>query len=138
MKFFNLKTVTTATAIVFGVLVFSPTIANPARNAIVQSLAAEAGTPFSPLRGKTLFESRPGGGKVKTPSCTSCHGSTPATVGKTRAGKTIKPMAVSRTPARFADPKKVAKWFRRNCKSVLGRECTALEKGDFLTYMISQ
>ena len=50
----------------------------------------------------------------------------------------IEPMAVSVTPDRYTDPKKVAKWFRRNCKSVLGRECATLEKGDFLTFMISQ
>jgi len=31
----------------------------------------------------------------------------------------------------------VAKWFRRNCKTVLGRECTAQEKGDILTYLSS-
>ncbi len=59
-------------------------------------------------------------------------------MGETRAGKPIEPMAVSVTPDRYRDPKKVAKWFRRNCQSVLGRECTAPEKGDFLTLMISQ
>jgi hypothetical protein len=47
-------------------------------------------------------------------------------------------MAVSTTPDRYTDAAKVAKWFRRNCKSVLGRECTAQEKGDFLAFMISQ
>ena len=41
-------------------------------------------------------------------------------------------------PARFTDPEKVAKWFLRNCTSVLGRECTAIEKGDFLTFMSAQ
>jgi len=47
-------------------------------------------------------------------------------------------MAVSKTPDRYIDMKKVEKWFRRNCKSVLGRVCTSLEKGDFLTFMSSQ
>jgi hypothetical protein len=47
-------------------------------------------------------------------------------------------MALSKTPDRYTDPKKVAKWFRRNCKSVLGRECTPLEKGDFLAFMMNQ
>jgi hypothetical protein len=47
-------------------------------------------------------------------------------------------MAVSKTPDRYTDPAKVEKWFQRNCQSVLGRECTAVEKGDFLTFMTSQ
>lgn len=42
------------------------------------------------------------------------------------------------SPARYTDPAKVEKWFRRNCTEVLGRECTPLEKGDWLTYVISQ
>ena len=44
-------------------------------------------------------------------------------------------MAVSVTPERFTDAAKVEKWFGRNCNTVLGRECTALEKGDFITYL---
>jgi len=44
-------------------------------------------------------------------------------------------MAVSVNPERYQTLKKVEKWFRRNCKSVLGRECTVTEKGDFLTFM---
>ena len=59
-------------------------------------------------------------------------------MGVTRAGKPIEPMAVSKTPNRYTDHRKVAKWFRRNCKSVLGRQCSPREKGDFLTFMINQ
>jgi len=62
----------------------------------------------------------------------------PRKTGKTRTGKPIKPMALSKTPDRYSDPEKVEKWFRRNCRSVLGRECTPVEKGDFITFMISQ
>jgi hypothetical protein len=31
----------------------------------------------------------------------------------------------------------VEKWFKRNCNDVAGRACTALEKGDVLTYLLS-
>jgi len=93
---------------------------------------------FSADRGRALFSSHPATGKPDTPSCTSCHTGRPTGIGQTRAGKEIAPMALSKTPDRYADFKKVEKWFRRNCKSVLGRVCTALEKGDFLTFMISQ
>ena len=37
----------------------------------------------------------------------------------------------------FSDAAKVEKWFKRNCGDVLNRACTALEKGDFLTYVLS-
>ncbi|MEA3244387.1 MAG: DUF1924 domain-containing protein, partial [Pseudomonadota bacterium] len=33
------------------------------------------------------------------------------------------------------DGKKIEKWFKRNCKWTLGRECTAQEKADFLAYI---
>jgi hypothetical protein len=93
---------------------------------------------FSADRGRALFLSRSTTGKPETSSCTSCHSSDPKGNGETRAGKEIAPMALSKTPERYGDPKKVEKWFRRNCKSVLGRVCTSLEKGDFLTFMASQ
>jgi len=90
---------------------------------------------FSAERGKAFFLSSPATGKPDTPSCTSCHSTDPAAKGRTRAGKEIAPMVVSKTPERYIDIKKVEKWFRRNCKGVLGRTCTAVEKGDFLTLM---
>ena len=93
---------------------------------------------FSAERGKKFFLSRPATGKPATPSCTSCHSTEPSAIGYTRAGKEIAPMAVSKTPERYTDKKKVEKWFRRNCKSVLGRTCSTAEKGDFLTFMSNQ
>lgn len=93
---------------------------------------------FSAKRGETLHLSKFNGGKPDTPSCTTCHGESPRSAGRTPAGKSIDPVAVSVSPARYTDPAKVEKWFRRNCNEVLGRECTALEKGDWLTYVIGQ
>jgi len=58
--------------------------------------------------------------------------------GETRTGKPIDPLAVSRTPDRYTDPEKVAKWFLRNCQGVIGRECTPQEKVDFISYMMTQ
>ena len=93
---------------------------------------------FSAERGETLFASKFSGGKPETPSCTTCHTDDPKKAGQTRAGKEIDPMAVSISPQRYADPEKAEKWFGRNCRNVLGRECTATEKGDFITFMQSQ
>jgi hypothetical protein len=93
---------------------------------------------FSAERGEHLFRAHFPGGKPDTPSCTACHTTDPKKAGQTRAGKDIDPMAVSVNPNRYADQAKAEKWFGRNCRNVLGRECTATEKGDFITFMLSQ
>ena len=90
---------------------------------------------FDPDRGKKLFLKQFSTGKIDTPSCTTCHTNDPTQPGETRAGKAIDPMAVSMSPERYQTLKKAEKWFGRNCRSVLGRECTAIEKGDFLSFM---
>ena len=104
--------------------------------------AAKAADPafagFSAVRGKTLFLQTFTGGKPDSTSCTSCHGSDPRAPGRALTGKTIEPMAVSASAARYTDPAKVEKWFKRNCTEVMGRECTAMEKGDWLSFMAGQ
>jgi len=107
--------------------------ADPAHDKVISLYGAPSS--FSAARGKTLFMGTHTGGKPATPSCTTCHTKNLRASGRTRAGKVIAPMAVSKTPERFTDPKKVAKWARRNCKTVLGRECTKNEIGDILTYL---
>jgi len=114
--------------------VSAPAQAGP-REDIIASFGAG---PADPAKGKAMYDATYGTGKPDTPKCTTCHGATPQQGGLTRTGKAIEPMAVSRTPDRFTDPKKVDKWFRRNCNGVIGRECTAQEKGDFIGYMMTQ
>ena len=121
----------------------SPAFAGP-REDILALLASEASVAdssfsgFSVKDGDAFFHATSTTGKPNTPSCTTCHTSSPKNVGETRAGKSIDPMAVSLSPNRFTDQAKIDKWFRRNCNSVLGRECTALEKGNYITYLSSQ
>jgi hypothetical protein len=118
--------------------------ANPARDAILGKLTTQAKaanpafTGFSAERGKAFYVAKQTGGKPDQPSCTTCHTAAPRQPGQTRAGKEIAPLAVSVTPDRFTDEEKVDLWFKRNCTGVLGRECTPLEKGDFLAFAISQ
>ena len=90
---------------------------------------------FSAERGDAFWTAAHAGGKPDTPSCTTCHTPDPTAQGQTRAGKQIAPMAVSQTPDRFTDPAKVEKRFGRNCNTVLGRDCTPVEKGDVITYL---
>ena len=93
---------------------------------------------FSTERGEHLFRTHFSTGKPDTPSCTTCHTTDATKTGQTRAGKDIEPMAASANPKRYSDQAKTEKWFGRNCNNVLGRDCTATEKGDFITFMLSQ
>jgi Domain of unknown function (DUF1924) len=93
---------------------------------------------FSAAQGRAFFLASPGAGEAGIASCTSCHTNDPHNQGRTRAGKLLDPMAVSRTPTRFTDLEKVEKWFSRNCQTVYGRPCTAVEKGNFIGYMATQ
>lgn len=89
---------------------------------------------FSAERGRALYRSAPRGDW----SCATCHTDDPAQPGRhVKTDKPIAPLAPAANPERFTRPEKVEKWFRRNCNDVLGRECTPLEKGDLLTYLLS-
>jgi hypothetical protein len=102
-----------------------------------QADAAFAG--FDAERGAALFRTQHAGADAATPACTSCHGNDPRGPGENvKTGKAIEPMAVSVNPKRYTDKADVEKWFKRNCNQVLGRECTPVEKGDFLTFMMGQ
>ena len=91
---------------------------------------------FSAERGKALYfaeQKRDG----KTMSCTTCHTADPRQIGRTPAYRKVEPLAPVANPKRFSNPKKVEKWFRRNCDDVFARECSAQEKGDFITWINS-
>ncbi|MDK9721726.1 MAG: DUF1924 domain-containing protein [Rhodospirillales bacterium] len=127
-----------------ALLMTGPAFASGERQAILDQFSAQAKQQdpafkgFSAEKGQTMFMGKHAGGKPETPSCTTCHTQDPKGSGQTKAGKEIKPMAVSRNPARYTDPAEIEKWFGRNCNQVLGRDCTASEKGDFITFMIGQ
>lgn len=140
-----LKTMATAGYVALELTLASTSLlADPSRDAILADFAAEAKnadpafTGFSAERGEAFWTAKHTGGKPATPSCTTCHGTDPTAAGETRAGKRIEPMAVSKNPNRFTKVEKITKWFGRNCNSVLGRKCTAIEKGDVITYLSSK
>jgi hypothetical protein len=95
---------------------------------------------FSESAGEVFWNKEymdPKNGKPR--SCTSCHSADLTTTGKhARTGKKIKPLAPSVNPKRLTDVKKIEKWFKRNCKWTLGRECTPQEKGDVLAFIKSE
>lgn len=69
-------------------------------------------------------------------SCATCHTQDPRGRGRTPIGKIVEPLSPEANPERFTDRRHVEKWFKRNCNQVMGRECTAEEKGHFLTYLL--
>jgi len=100
--------------------------------------AAQATPGFKPSaeRGRELFVKQ-WGVSERAPACTSCHGKDLQAEGKhVKTGKRIAPLAPAVNPERFTSGKQVAKWFKRNCTEVLGRECTAAEKADFIQFAI--
>jgi len=97
-------------------------------------LSAQSGTAPESARGEQFFTSKHG----LEWSCSSCHGPVPTTPGQhASTGKVIKPMAPACNPERFTDAVKSEKWFRRNCRDVVGRECSAAEKADVLAWLLT-
>ena len=95
---------------------------------------AQAGQPANAARGEAFFKASHG----QEWQCTSCHGKSPMVGGRhASTDKPIEPLAPAANPKRFTDSAKVEKWFRRNCKDVLARECTAAEKADVLAWLMT-
>ena len=100
----------------------------------LERFSAAAGGPGQAARGRVFFTSRHGGEW----SCASCHHAPPTRPGQhASTGKALEPLAPAFNPRAFTDSAKVDKWFRRNCKDVLQRECSAAEKADVLAWLIS-
>lgn len=99
----------------------------------LERFSQQAQTPGNAERGRVFFTTRHTGEW----SCSSCHGTPPNKTGKhASTGKAIDPLAPKVNPMAFTDTAKVDKWFRRNCKDVVQRECGAGEKADVLAYLL--
>lgn len=100
---------------------------------LLKSYEAQSGK-ASPTRGEQFFNSKHG----KEWSCASCHENPPNHDTKhIVTGKVIKPLAPSANSARFTDEAKAEKWFKRNCNDVLGSDCSAQEKADVLSWLMT-
>ena len=101
---------------------------------LLAGYTAQSGQPANAAKGEDFFKASHG----QTWQCTSCHGKSPLVGGRhASTDKVIEPLAPAANPKRFTDSSKVEKWFRRNCKDVLARECTATEKADMLAWLIT-
>lgn len=115
-------------------LAMMPPLAHATPAQTLADYSAKAGSSGNANRGRQFFTTRHG----HDWSCASCHGASPTTAGRHAAtGKPIGAMAPAFNPERFTDTAKTEKWFRRNCNDVVGRECTAQEKADVLSWLLS-
>ena len=131
MKFFVVRVIT-ATTLATALLAPAADAATPAQ--LLADYAAQASATPSPARGREFFTTRHG----KEWSCFSCHGAPPIQAGKhASTGKAIGTLAPAFNSERFTDAAKTEKWFRRNCNDVVGRECTAGEKADVLSWLLT-
>ncbi len=103
---------------------------------VQEARIAQAGFTASAARGETFYRARQTGGDAE--SCATCPTEAPKAVGRhNKTHKEVEPLAPVANKARFTDPAKVEKWFKRNCKETLGRLCTPQEKADFAAYVLS-
>lgn len=101
---------------------------------LLQDYAAQAGVAPSSEKGRTFFVTKHG----RDWACASCHGDPPVSSGRhASTNKAIEPLAPGYSAERFTNLAKTEKWFRRNCKDVLARECSMEEKANILSYLIS-
>ena len=128
--------------IVIALLALSPMIGT-AGNVVderLQTYQNEGAKTFDATAGKSMWTqefAQADGSKART--CSSCHTTDIRQGGKhITTGKPIEAMSPSVNPQRLTDAAKIEKWFGRNCKWTMGRECTAQEKGDFLKYIQNQ
>lgn len=129
------------TIVILSLLTAFPVLASEAVVSQVQEgYRAEGAGDFNAERGKQMWTQQHTDQESGKPiSCATCHSENLKQAGAhAKTGKRIEPMAASANPEGLNDPKKIEKWFLRNCKGTFGRECTVQEKGDFLSYFLSE
>ncbi len=128
----------TVMMLAFGLLAAPVASATPAADSLLAQYKSEGAGKADTAKAKQDWtrEVTVDGEKM---SCATCHGSDFSKSGKHhRTGKVIEPMSRKVNAERLTDVKKIEKWFKRNCKDAWGRECTAQEKTDFLTFLLAQ
>ncbi len=136
MKIYELVSCTS----VIAVFLFSQTVSASTVDVLLDTYQQQGAGPFSAEAGQLfwgkIYSSKDGG---QDRQCATCHSDDLTKPSKhVKTGKVIEPLAPSVNSQRFTDEKKIEKWFKRNCKWTLGRECSAQEKGDLLMFLIKQ
>lgn len=107
---------------------------------LLQKYQTQGAQQFEAQAGKTLWTRSFGiSSEGKERRCSTCHTEDLRQAGKhIKTGKNIDPLAPSVNTKRLTDIAEIEKWLKRNCEWTLGRECSAQEKGDFLSFISMQ
>ena len=109
-------------------------------NTLMKSYQLQGAKTGNALRGEQFWNKTFSGKAPFTErSCKSCHTANLKNKGEhIRTRKTLEPMAPSINKSSLTKVKKVNKWFKRNCKWTIGKECSAQEKADILAFIKQQ
>ena len=89
--------------------------------------------------GKAFYNNKVKAANGKETACASCHTANPADNGKhTETGKVIKPLSPAVNEKRFADFEKVEAKFTQHCVDILGADCTAAQKANYISYVLTE
>jgi hypothetical protein len=89
--------------------------------------------------GKIFFNNKVKAANGKETACASCHTTNPADNGKNiLTGKVIQPLSPVVNAKRFADFEKVEAKFAQHCVDILGQDCTAAQKANYITYVLTE
>ena len=130
----------TATILTVGLIVVNGVVQASVTNNLLSEYQQQGAQQPHPDNAKKMWTQRYQDNKAgKARSCASCHTYNLRKIGKhVRTNKAIEPLAPSINSERLIDAKKIEKWFKRNCKWTIGRECSPQEKSDFLIYILNQ
>lgn len=107
-------------------------------SAIAKNINAHYSGP-SAAEGKLFFNQKIKLFNGKKMACASCHTINPADSGKNIiTSKKIPPLSPAIYSKRFSNLDKVEDQFTQHCNDILGNDCTAEQKADFITYLITE
>jgi cytochrome c peroxidase len=114
---------------------------------------------FSAERGQAFYLQKHDVEEMGSVSCASCHQPDPRKTseahrdqipcrachvvfsrqpeGHRPTRRELRALAPSANPERFTNEWRTEYWFGYHCKLLLGRECTAREKGDLITWLLT-
>ena len=93
----------------------------------------------SAVDGKFFFNRKIKLANGKEAACASCHTANPADEGKHMVtGKSIKPLSPVVNYKRFSDVDKVEEQFTLHCNDIIGSDCTAAEKANYIAYLLTE